>query len=134
MDCVAPQRHLTGLVRRLIGSGSSHPLGIEDEGSGFGFGALGWELFAVPEETYAGGVADSDDEFTSGVEGSGGGRDESFLAHELAIGLDGDPGSFGGADNQSQRLRGFFGGLGVAGGEGANGDVRCFFGCNGWSL
>jgi len=109
-------------------------LGIEDEGFGFGFGALGWELFAVPEETYAGGVANSNHELASGVERSGGGRDQSFLAHELTIGLDGDPGSLGGADNQSQRLRGFFGGLAVAGGKGSNGDLRCFFGCNGRSL
>lgn len=109
-------------------------MGIEDEGFGFGFGALGWELFAVPEETYAGGVADSDDEFASGVKGSGGGGDKSFLAHELAIGLDRDPGSFCGPDDQRQGLRWFCGGLGIAGGEGANGDVRRFFGCNRWSL
>ena len=121
-------------MRRLIGTGSSHPLGIEDEGLGFGFGALGWELFAVPEETYAGGVANSDHEFATGVEGSGGGRDQSFLAHELTIGLDGDPGSLGGADDQSQRLRWFLDRLGITGGEGANGDVRCFLGCNRWSL
>ena len=118
----------------LIGSGSSHPLRVEDEGFGFGFGALGWELFAIPEKTNAGGVADSDDEFTRGVEGSGGGRDQSFLAHELTVGLDGDPGSLGGADYQSQRLRWFLDRLGITGGEGANGDVRRFFGCNRWSL
>ena len=101
---------------------------VEDEGFGFGFGALGWELFAVPEETYAGGVADSDDEFTSGVERSGGGGDESFLADELAIGLDGDPGSFSGPNDQRERW--FCGGPGVAGGERANGDVRGVFGVN----
>ena len=128
------RREVRARLVGLIGSGSSHPLRVEDEGFGFGFGALGWELFAVPEKTNAGGVADSDDEFTRGVEGSGGGRDESFLAHQLAVGLDGDPGGFGGADNQSQRLRGFFGGLGVTGGEGSNGDVRCFLGGNGRSL
>lgn len=78
-------------MRGLIGSGRSHPSRVEDEGFSFGFGALGWELFAIPEEADAGGVTYADDEFAIGVERSDGGGNESFLRDELAVGLNRDP-------------------------------------------
>ena len=51
------------LVRRLIGGESSHTFCVEDEGLGLRFGALRWELFTIPEETYACGIANANHEF-----------------------------------------------------------------------
>ena len=72
---------------------------IEDESLGFGFSSMRCDLFAVPEEADARGVADSDDKFTRGVEGSRSGCDQGFLREELSVRGDGDPGVFAGADD-----------------------------------
>ena len=85
-----------------IGGESSHSLLVEDEGFGLSFGALGWELFAVPEETYARGIADADDKFARGVKCRIRWGDESFLRDELSVRGNGDPGVFCGANHQRQ--------------------------------
>ena len=81
-----------------MGAGA-HALRVEDEGFGFAFSPLRRDIFAVPEEADARGIPDPDDEFTRGVEGSRGGRDQSFLGHELSVSGDRNPGVFSGADN-----------------------------------
>jgi hypothetical protein len=42
-------------------------LGVEGESLGLGLGALGWDLFPLPEEADTGGVADADDQLAAGV-------------------------------------------------------------------
>ena len=78
---------------------------VEDEGFGFSFGALGWELFAVPEETHSRGIADADDKFTRGVKCGIGWGDQSFLCDELSVGGDRDPGGFCGSNHKGQVFR-----------------------------
>ncbi len=78
-------------------SAGAHALGVEDESFRFGFCSLRLDLFAIPEEADAGGVADPDYQLARGVEGRCGGRDQSFLGDQLSVGGDGDPGVFGGA-------------------------------------
>src|SRR5215469_19168 len=90
------------LVGRRIGGEGSHSLRIEDEGFGFRFGALGWELFAVPEETHSCGIADANDKFPRGAERGIRWGDESFLRDELSVGGDRDPGVFRGAHYKGQ--------------------------------
>ena len=93
---------LLGFVLRLRGLGWSadaHALGVEDKSFRFGLCSLRLDLFAIPEEADAGGVADPDDQLARGMEGRCGGSDESFLGDQLSVGGDGDPGVFGGADN-----------------------------------
>ncbi len=106
------QGGLVVLRRKLRGRGDAHAVGIEDEGFYFGFGAVGGDFLAIPEESDSGGVADAGDDFTAGADGGMGGGDEGFLADGLAVGLDGDPGSFLGADHERQGSGGFCGRLG----------------------
>lgn len=54
-------------------------LGVEDQCFGFGLGALGRKFLALKEEGHSGGVAYSDCQLALCMEGSSGGRDESFL-------------------------------------------------------
>lgn len=110
----------------MIGNESSHSMSVEDEGFGFGFRALGWELFAVPEEADAGGIAHTDYELATGVVGRSGGGDKGFLRDQLTIGLDRDPRRFTGADYQGERR--FFSGLGDGSGGRADTGVVGFFG------
>lgn len=73
-----------------------HALGVEDESFCFGLCSLRLDLFAIPEEAHAGGVADPDYQFACGMEGRRCGGDQSFLGDQLSVGGDGDPGVFGG--------------------------------------
>jgi hypothetical protein len=97
------------MVRSSLSCGEdAHAVGIEDEGFDFGFGAVAGDFAAVPKEGDSGGIANFGDDFAVGADGGVGGGDESFLADLLAVGLDGNPGCFLGADHESQRRsRGF---------------------------
>ena len=75
--------------------------GIEDIGFDFAFVALSRDIFAVELEADAGGVSCLDDDFAAGPHGGVRGGDQSFLGHGFAIGHDGDPGGFFGADQQA---------------------------------
>ena len=86
-----PSRGLLVWSGSLSGGNDSHAGGIEDEGFYFGFGAVGGDFLAVPEEGDSGGVADAGDDFSEGVDGGVSGGDESFLADELSVGEDGNP-------------------------------------------
>lgn len=77
----------------LIGD-FAHALGVEQERFDFAGIALGGDFLSVEQEADAAGVADSGDEFAGGAEGGGGGGDEGFVSDGLAVGSDGDPGSF----------------------------------------
>ena len=80
-----------------------HAGGVEDERLDFGFGAVGGDFLAIPEERNSGGVADLGDDFATGADRGVGGGDEGFLADILAVGEDGDPGRLCGADHESKR-------------------------------
>jgi hypothetical protein len=102
---LALAKHLRGLLVldcRLSGGTDADASRIEDHGSDFGFGALGGDFFAIPEEIYSGGVAGFDCDFAGGVDRSVGGGDQGFGGDFLAVGVDGDPGIFRGADDQGQ--------------------------------
>ncbi len=68
-----------------------HASGVKDEGLDFGFGSVGGDFLAVPEERDSGSVANLGDDFMIGADRGVGGGDESFLADGLAVGEDGDP-------------------------------------------
>ena len=95
-------------ARQALGRGGCswgndvHAVGIEDKGLYFGFGAVGGNFLAIPQESDSGGVADLGDDFAGGADGSVRRGDEGFLADVLAVGEDRDPGSFSGADHQRE--------------------------------
>jgi len=70
------------------GGDYAHAGGIEDEGFYFGFGAVGGDFLAIPEEGDAGGIADAGDDFVTGADRGVGWGDESFVADGLAVGGD----------------------------------------------
>src|SRR5215831_13536653 len=90
------------LVSWLIGGESSHSLRVENEGFGFRFGAPWRKLFAVPEETYAGGISHANNKFPRGMKRGISWGDEGFLCDELSVGSDRDPGVLCGADYKGQ--------------------------------
>lgn len=100
---------------------------VEDDGLSFGLGALGWEFFAVPEETHAGRISNADDEFTGGVKRGVGWGDKSFLCDELSVGCDRDPCVFCGTNHEGQVIRGRYRRLRSRRTEGSDGDVTLFF-------
>jgi len=102
-------------------------LRIKDEGLRFGFGALGWELFAVPQEADTGRIADPDDKLALRAERSGGRRDQSFLGDELSVGGDRDPGVFAGTDDQGESSSRLLGGCRDGGAKGTDGHVVLLF-------
>jgi len=120
----------SGFVLRLRGLGwsaSAHALGVEDESFRFGFCSLRLDLFAIPEEADASGVADPDDQLARGMEGRCSGGDQSFLGDQLSVGGDRDPGVFGGAHDQFESGCRFLGGFHARGAEGTNGHVTLLF-------
>ena len=78
---------------------------VEDEGFDFAFSAVGRDFLAVKQESDSGGVPDLGDDFASATDRGVGRSDQGFLVDILAVGEDGDPGRFGGADHQSERGR-----------------------------
>ena len=101
----------------------AHARGIEDEGFDLRFGAVSGDFLAVKQESDSGGVADSSDDFAGGADGGVGGSDQGFLVDILAVGKDGDPGSFRGADDQRERGRGWLRRFRNRLSEGANGHI-----------
>src|SRR5579859_3331062 len=92
------------LARHWIGSRKFHSFSVEDEGSGLGLGALGWELFSVEDEVHTGGVAHANHDFVIGADRSVRGSNECLLGNRLPIGGNGDPGSLCSSNHQHQRL------------------------------
>jgi hypothetical protein len=76
--------------------------GAEDISFDFAFVALGWDFFAVELEADAGGVSCLDYDFAGGSHGGVGGGDQGFLGYGFAVGGDGDPSIFLGADEQAE--------------------------------
>ena len=104
----------------------AHAGGVEEEGFDFGFGASSRDFLSVKEEGDAGGVADAGDDLAIGFDGSVGGSDEGFLAGDLTVGGDGDPGSFSGADDEFEGGRSCVGCFGRRLLEVVDGDVAGF--------
>ena len=77
-----------------------HAVGIEDEILDLGFGTLHGDLPAIQDKGDPGGVADAHRDFPRGADGCVRRSDESFLGYELAIGENGHPGVFSGANDQ----------------------------------
>jgi len=76
--------------------------GVEDIGPDFAFVALRRDFFAVQLEANACGVSRLDDNFAAGANGGVRGGDQGFLGYGFAVGHDGDPGGFLGANQQAQ--------------------------------
>lgn len=86
-----------------IGWGDVHAGGVESKSLGFAFDAVGGDFLAVPYKRDSGGIADAGDDFVGGANGGVRGGDEHFAVDDLAVGGNGDPGGFGGADYQRER-------------------------------
>lgn len=78
---------------------------VEGVGADLAFVAGSRDFLAVEKEADGGGVAGADDDFAAGADGGVRGCDQGFSEERLAVGNDGDPRGFGGADEQSERGR-----------------------------
>ena len=96
-----------GGYRAWSGCNRPHAGVVEDKSLDLSFVALGGEFLAVQQETYSCRVTDLDDDLAAGAGGSVGGSNQGLLGDVLSIGDDGDPGIFGGADDQFEPGRRF---------------------------
>lgn len=89
--------------------------GIEDVGFNFAFVALGGNFLAVQLEADAGGVSCLDYDLSGGANRGVRGRDQGFMGYGFAVGCDGDPAGFVGADQHAEGVgRGDWSGRGGA--------------------
>jgi hypothetical protein len=74
--------------RSLCRRENSHALGIERKCLNLGFGTVGGDFFAIPEEGDSRGIANSGYDFSRGTDRRMRRRDQCFLADGLTVRLD----------------------------------------------
>src|SRR5579863_9492130 len=89
--------------KRLLAGEDAHAFVIEDKGFDLGFGALGRDLGAVPEEADGGGVADAHRNLMIGAHRGVRWSDQVFLSDGLSIGGDRDEAVFRSPDHERER-------------------------------